>query len=168
MNLTIWQLYDDVTKCNHFPHYWPFVRGIHRSREFPAQRPVTQSFEDFFICAWINDWVNNREAGDLRSHRVHYNASVKICFATSSEDCVVIILTVLVVSNPLLCHVLHLGHLRQTTLLVFLSIHVWVPWILIRHTLYQVVEQNIWHYIVKKYFVAMPCMTATLCIISGI
>ena len=21
------------------------------------------------ICAWINDWVNNREAGDLRRHR---------------------------------------------------------------------------------------------------
>ena len=25
------------------------------------------------ICAWINDWVNNREAGDLRRHRGHYD-----------------------------------------------------------------------------------------------
>ena len=24
------------------------------------------------ICAWINDWVNNREAGDLRRHHTHY------------------------------------------------------------------------------------------------
>ena len=24
------------------------------------------------ICAWINDWVNIREAGDLRRHRDHY------------------------------------------------------------------------------------------------
>ena len=24
------------------------------------------------IYAWINDWVNNREAGDLRRHRGHY------------------------------------------------------------------------------------------------
>ena len=24
------------------------------------------------ICAWINDWVNNREAGDLRRHRAQY------------------------------------------------------------------------------------------------
>ena len=24
------------------------------------------------ICAWINGWVNNREAGDLRRHRAHY------------------------------------------------------------------------------------------------
>ena len=29
------------------------------------------------ICAWINDWVNNREAGDLRRHRGHYNVNVK-------------------------------------------------------------------------------------------
>ena len=29
-----------------------------------------------FICAWINDWVNNREAGDLRRHRGHYDVSV--------------------------------------------------------------------------------------------
>ena len=28
------------------------------------------------ICAWINDWVNNREAGDLRRHRVHYDGIV--------------------------------------------------------------------------------------------
>ena len=24
------------------------------------------------ICAWINGWVNNREACDLRHHRAHY------------------------------------------------------------------------------------------------
>ena len=23
--------HDDVIKWNHFPRYWPFVRGIHRS-----------------------------------------------------------------------------------------------------------------------------------------
>ena len=28
------------------------------------------------ICARINDWVNNREAGDLRRHRGHYGISV--------------------------------------------------------------------------------------------
>ena len=25
------------------------------------------------ICVWINDWVNNREAGDLRRHRAHHD-----------------------------------------------------------------------------------------------
>ena len=28
------------------------------------------------ICAWINSWINNREAGDLRRHRAHYDATV--------------------------------------------------------------------------------------------
>ena len=45
--------------------------------EFPAQRPVTQSFDVFsLICAWINCWVNNREAGDFRRHRAHYGVTV--------------------------------------------------------------------------------------------
>ena len=38
--------------------------------EFPAQRPVTR------ICAWINGWVNNREAGGLRRHPAHYDVIV--------------------------------------------------------------------------------------------
>ena len=25
------------------------------------------------ICVWINDWINNREAGDLRRYDAHYN-----------------------------------------------------------------------------------------------
>ena len=28
------------------------------------------------ICVWINDWVNNREAGDLRRYRAHYDVTV--------------------------------------------------------------------------------------------
>ena len=28
------------------------------------------------ICAWINGWVNTREAGDLRCHRTHYDVTV--------------------------------------------------------------------------------------------
>ena len=30
------------------------------------------------ICAWINDWVNNREAGDLRRQRGHYDVIVMV------------------------------------------------------------------------------------------
>ena len=34
------------------------------------------------ICAWLNGWVDNREACDLRRHRAHYAAIVTIfkCF----------------------------------------------------------------------------------------
>ena len=28
---------------------------------------------------WINGWINNREAGDLRRHCAHYNTILKIC-----------------------------------------------------------------------------------------
>ena len=28
------------------------------------------------ICVWINGWVNNREAGDLRRYRAHYDVIV--------------------------------------------------------------------------------------------
>ena len=47
------------------------------SGEFPSQWPVTPSFDDL-ICAWINAWVNNREAGDLRRRRDHYDVIVMI------------------------------------------------------------------------------------------
>ena len=44
--------------------------------EFPAQRPVTRSFDIFFDLTWINGWVNIGEAGDLRRHRAHYDVNV--------------------------------------------------------------------------------------------
>ena len=44
--------------------------------EFPAQRPVTRSFDVFFDLRLINGWVNNRKAGDLRRYRAHYDVMV--------------------------------------------------------------------------------------------
>ena len=34
------------------------------------------------ICARINGWVNNREAGDLRRHRGHYDVTVMVFWLT--------------------------------------------------------------------------------------
>ena len=44
--------------------------------EFSAQRPVTRTLMFSLICAWINGWVKNREAGDLWRHRAHYGVNV--------------------------------------------------------------------------------------------
>ena len=44
--------------------------------EFPAQRPVTRSFDVFFDLRLITGWVNNRKAGDLRRHRAHYDVTI--------------------------------------------------------------------------------------------
>ena len=43
---------------------------------FPSQRPAKRSFDVFFICASTNDWVNSGDAGDLRRHHAHYDATV--------------------------------------------------------------------------------------------
>ena len=53
--------------------------------KFPAQRPVTRSFMFSLICAWINGWVNNGEAGDLRRHRAHYDVAIMVTGALSSS-----------------------------------------------------------------------------------
>ena len=69
--------HDDVIKWKQFPRYWPFVRGIHRS---PVNSPHKGQWRGALmlclICAWINGWVNNRETGDLRRHRAHYDVIV--------------------------------------------------------------------------------------------
>ena len=38
--------------------------------------PITQSFDVSLICAWINGWVNNREAGDLRRQYAYCDVTV--------------------------------------------------------------------------------------------
>ena len=79
----IWNNHDDVIKWKHFPRYWPFVRGIHRS---PVNSPHKGQWRGALmfslICVWINGWVNNREAGDLRRYRAHYSVIVM----TLAED----------------------------------------------------------------------------------
>ena len=47
--------------------------------EFPSQRPVTWSFDVFFICAWPNGWINNQDTDDFRRHRAHYDVTVMWC-----------------------------------------------------------------------------------------
>ena len=62
---------------NIFSRNWPFVREIHWS-------PVDSSHKDQWrgapmfslIYAWTNGWANNRNAGDLRRHRNHYDVTV--------------------------------------------------------------------------------------------
>ena len=38
-----------------------------------------------FICAWINGWVKNREAGDLRRYRTHYGVIVMVVYKLYSN-----------------------------------------------------------------------------------
>ena len=71
------RMHDDVIKWKHFPRYWPFVWGIHRS---PVNSPHEGQWRGALmfslVCAWTNGWVNNRDGGDLRRHRTNYDVTV--------------------------------------------------------------------------------------------
>ena len=78
------RIHDDVIKWKHIPRYWPFVWGIHRSPvNSPHKGQIRGALTFSLICAWINGWVNNREADDLRRHCAHYDVIVM----TSCERC---------------------------------------------------------------------------------
>ena len=87
-------LHDDVIKRKPFPRYWTFVRGIHRS---PVNSPHKGQWHGALMflwsAPWINGWVNNREAGDLRRHRAHYDVNVMLLQFTETEPCNLIIQT---------------------------------------------------------------------------
>ena len=52
-------------------HLWPPVNSPHK-----GQWRWALMFS--VICVWINGWVNNREAGDLRRYRAHYDVTVML------------------------------------------------------------------------------------------
>ena len=68
---------EDVIKWKHFPCFWPFVKGIHR---WPVDSPNKDQGRGALmfslICAWANDWANDRYASDLRRHCAHYDVTV--------------------------------------------------------------------------------------------
>ena len=67
-----------MTSSN-FQRYWTFVRGIHRSPvNYPHKGQWSRALMFSLICAWINGWVINREAGNLRRHRAHYYVIVMV------------------------------------------------------------------------------------------
>ena len=69
--------HDDVIKWKHFPRYWPFVRGIHRS---PVNSPHKGQWRGalifYLICAWINRQVSNHQSGGFRRYRAHCDVIV--------------------------------------------------------------------------------------------
>ena len=76
-NLVPSSLHEDVIKWKHFPRYWPFVRGIHRSpvnSPHKGQRHGALMFS--LICTWTDSWANNGDACDLRCYRAHYDVIV--------------------------------------------------------------------------------------------
>ena len=65
--------HDDIIKWKHFPRYWPFVRGIHRS---PVNSPHKGQWCGVLMFSLICVWINSHEAGDLRCYHTHYDVTV--------------------------------------------------------------------------------------------
>ena len=61
------------------------------------------------ISAWINRWVNNGEAGDLRRHCVHYGVIVMIRCIMCNDSVTLGGRAWLADSNGFTAHVIHLG-----------------------------------------------------------
>ena len=57
------------------------------------------------ICAWINGWVNNRESGDLRRNRAHYDVIVMCNMVYKIYTCWMIfkLYSTLVLNHPFTC-----------------------------------------------------------------
>ena len=69
--------HDEIIKWKHFPCYWRFVQGIHWSLvNSPHKGQWHRALIFSLIFAWINGWVNNCEAGDLRCQCAHYDITV--------------------------------------------------------------------------------------------
>ena len=91
--MTTAEQHDDVIKWKHFPRYWPFVRGIHRSTvNSPHKGQWRGALMFSLMCARINSWVNNREAGDLRRYRHHYDV-ILMRYYSKGLRCGVLFLT---------------------------------------------------------------------------
>ena len=71
--------HDGVIHWKYFPRYWPFVHEIHWSLvNSPHKGQWRGAYIFSLICTWINVWVHNLDAGDLRRHRALYDVIV-IC-----------------------------------------------------------------------------------------
>ena len=89
-----WGTYGSIAACQSQPVVPPMDYSWWRHQmetspitgKFPAQRPETRSFRISLTCAWTNGCVNNRDAGDLRRHRVHHDVTVMPWGAASDHN----------------------------------------------------------------------------------
>ena len=107
--------HDDVIKWEHFPRYWRYRPPM--NSPLKGQWRVALMFS--LICTWITGWVNNREAGDLRRHRAHYDVTVMFC-----ND----ILQGCFTCNCIFLHQTTMEHIKTRTVPTVFPMHMYVRW----------------------------------------
>ena len=93
--LIIYKVWDRIT----YP--FPNFNGACRNTWWRSRGALIFSL----ICIWINSWVNNREAGDLRRHHAHHDVVVMIPVLTPSNFGISLLCKFLVIF--LICGILH-------------------------------------------------------------
>ena len=112
-------MHDDVIKWKHFPRYWPFVRGIHRS---PVNSPHKGQWRGALmislICVWIKGWENSREAGDLRRPLWRHCNEINDTTAKEEQSLIITIHALYMLYFHCRCH----GYYHFHCNLIFLSL----------------------------------------------
>ena len=86
--LCVGSMHHDVIKWKHFSRYWPFVWGIHRSPLNSTHKGQWRGALVFhWATPWIQVWVKDREAGDVRCHRAHYDVIERSEQCLSGHPC---------------------------------------------------------------------------------
>ena len=62
---------EHIPNKDHIPLQWR-----HNDHDGVSNHQPDDCFAVSLICTWINGWVNNRETGDLKRHRAHYDVIV--------------------------------------------------------------------------------------------
>ena len=76
-SMHVGNFHDDVIKWKHFRVTGHLGGGFHRSPVNSTHKGQWHGALMFsLICARINGWLNNREAGDLGRRRAHYDVTV--------------------------------------------------------------------------------------------
>ena len=107
--------HDDVTKRKHFPRNRSPVNSPHKGRWRGA-------LMFSLMCAWINGWVNNGEAGDSSHHRTHttsllrkiiINANLMISYFSITQSLWNFALSTTVILSRFVQNFKMIGHLKQ-------------------------------------------------------
>ena len=56
-------VHDDIIKKKHFPRYWPFVRGIHRSSVNSPHKGQWRGALKFSLIRALNKWLSKQSWG---------------------------------------------------------------------------------------------------------
>ena len=84
-NLKVWwkfSLHDDVIKWKHFPRYWPFVRGIHRS---PVDSPRKGQWCGALMFPLIWAWINGCHCAHYGVIVMNYQSTVSLAIRTAGK-----------------------------------------------------------------------------------